>query len=897
MRLAMIGRRCVRGVSAASVAAVWLFARTLPAQQQQPTRLEVAIRSVAALDLEGKTAEARAGFQRLIDSLPTPLEKSQAQRGLAMSYAFEGDCANTVRYEQMVIAYWKTREAAEPQNAFFQEGEIANEAARVCIDAGDFDTAERLYRFGYERASLEPAPRTHERALAEFRLAHALGRLAARRGNAAEAKAQIAAARRALDSDTGVARQQERFFPYLLGYVAYYTNDFATAERELTRAIALRGNEHDPFLHALLAQAYEKLERYEEAQATWEKAYEYAGANNPPSAYARPLARQRLSVTLDYDRREEMIPTRDGVKLYTIIFTPKGAHGPLPVMFRRTPYGVGPLSIRAAAPTGSLYELANDNGGYIFAFQDIRGRHHSEGQFVMNRAPRLASAGPAAIDEGTDAFDTIDWLVKNVPNNNGKVGMFGVSYDGWTTAMALLEPHPALKAASPQASPADMFLGDDFHHNGAFRLAYGLEYAAMMETDKEQTPFQFDRYDTYDWYLNLGPLSNVNTRYLHGRIPTWNNFVSHPNYDAFWQQQAVWPYFAKSLSVPTLNVAGWWDQEDFYGPVAIYLSREKYDTANMNFLVVGPWRHGGWNVPEGDKLGNIDFGSPTARYFREKIQAPFFAHYLKDSGPFTQPEAITFEAGENVWKTWDAWPPRTNVSPRMLYFGPNGSLSFEKPTAQNASRTTVSQSDSYVSDPRHPVPYRRRPIEWTYDDRGSGWYTWLTEDQRFVDNRPDVLSYQTAPLTDDVEIAGDVLADLNIATSGSDLDVIVKLIDVYPDSMPDAKMGGYQFMVSNEVFRGRFRDGYTTPKAITPNQLTHFTYSLRTQSYRFKRGHRIMVQVQSTWFPLIDRNPQTFVPNIFEAKESDFQAATIRVSRAASTPSGVVLPVVTHIVP
>jgi putative CocE/NonD family hydrolase len=632
----------------------------------------------------------------------------------------------------------------------------------------------------------------------------------------------------------------------------------------------------------------------------------------PPLAAEIPAQFARPTEAADYEHKHVMIPMRDGVKLNTEIFIPKNATGPLPILYRRTPYGVNALSIRAANLTGSLYELGQD--GYVFAFQDIRGRHGSEGKFVMQRAPRCVqiprcARDDNAIDESTVAYDTIDWLIKNVPSNNGRVGMFGVSYDGWTTAMALLDPHPALKAASPQASPADMFLGDDFHHNGAFRLSYGFEYATMLETDKEQTPFQFDRYDTYDWYLKLGPLANVNKNVLKGKIPTWNDFVAHPNFDAFWKRQTIIPYLKNSPPVPTLNVAGWWDQEDFYGPVAIYLEREKYDTAHMNFLVVGPWRHGGWNVPKGDSLGNISFGSPTAQYFREKIQAPFFAYYLKGRGTLKQPEAITFEAGSNVWKTWESWPPKENVSPRMLYFADGGRLTFEKPaagsrepggpavSAPGSQLPAPGSFDTYVSDPAHPVPYRARPIQWTYDERGSGWYTWLTEDQRFVQTRPDVLSYETEPLKEDVEIAGDVLADLNINTTGTDLDVIVKLIDVYPDSMPVAKMGGYQFMVSNEVFRTRFRDSYETPKPLTPNANTNIKYSLRTQSYTFKKGHRIMVQMQSTWFPLIDRNPQTFVPNIFEATESDFRPATVRVSRSASKPSGVVLPVVTRIVP
>jgi putative CocE/NonD family hydrolase len=540
---------------------------------------------------------------------------------------------------------------------------------------------------------------------------------------------------------------------------------------------------------------------------------------------------QQPGVADQFDRQTVMITMRDGIRLNTEIFTPKNAATPLPIVFLRTPYGVGPGRINAAGPNGAYRELADD--GYIFAFQDIRGRYKSEGTFVMQRAPRPKGSGPQAIDEGTDAYDTIDWLVKNVANNNGRVGMLGVSYDGWTTAMSLLEPHPALKAASPQASPADMFLGDDFHHNGAFRLSYGFEYAAMMETNKESAPFKFDTYDTYDWYLKLGPLSNVNAKHLLGKIPTWNDFVAHPNFDDFWKQQTIITHITKAPTVPTLNVAGWWDQEDFFGPIAIYDALEKRDTAKLNFLVVGPWRHGGWNSAEGSRLGNIDFGSPTSRYYREKIQAPFFAYYLKGKGELKQPEAITFEAGENVWRTWDSWPPKgRGVQSRALYFSANGALSWQPQTADRSP----AQFDSYVSDPAKPVPYRARPIQWTYDPRGTGWRDWLTEDQRFVKDRPDVLTYQTEPLAEDVQIAGEVIANLFASTTGSDADWIVKLIDVYPEDVPaDPKMSGYHFMVSNEVFRARFRESFTNPKPLVPGQVTPIKYSLRTQSYRFKK--------------------------------------------------------------
>lgn len=582
-----------------------------------------------------------------------------------------------------------------------------------------------------------------------------------------------------------------------------------------------------------------------------------------------------------YDSKEVMIPMRDGVRLHTLIFTPKESTQAMPVILARTPYGIA-RSARTLA--GAYKEMADD--GYIFAFQDIRGRYGSEGTFVMQRPARDRS-DPRAIDEGTDTYDTIEWLLENVANHNGRVGMLGVSYGGWLTAMALIEPHPALRAASPQASPADMWLGDDFHHNGAFRLSYGFEYAARMETSKEQANFEFDRYDTYEWYLALGPLANVNARYLHGEIPTWNDFVAHPDYDEFWKRQTLVPHLT-SVRVPTLNVAGWWDQEDFFGPMRIYEALEQHDARGQNFLVVGPWNHGGWNSPEGRRLGAIDFGSPTAKYFREQIQAPWFAFLLKDRGKPDQPEARTFEAGANQWRSWNSWPPRSGTVARNLYFRENGKLSFEPPA--DSGRAAF---DEYVSDPAHPVPYRQRPIQATYFPGGSGWPVWLVEDQRFVDDRPDVLSWESDPLEEDVAIAGRITAHLFASTSGSDSDWIVKLIDVYPERYPqDWKLAGYQLMVANEVFRGRYRRSFERPEPIPPNEVLPYTIDLHTQNYRFRSGHRIMVQVQSTWFPLIDRNPQTFVPNIFEARAEDYRRATQRIYRSAKFPSRVSVPVV-----
>jgi hypothetical protein len=587
------------------------------------------------------------------------------------------------------------------------------------------------------------------------------------------------------------------------------------------------------------------------------------------------------AVEREFDIREVMIPMRDGVKLHTLVFVPKKQSEPLPIILSRTPYGIASSARRL---NGSYKELSDD--GYVFAFQDIRGKYGSEGAFVMLR-PRRDPGKAGSVDEATDAYDTVDWLLKNVPGNNGRVGMLGVSYDGWLTAMAMLEPHPALKAVSPQAPPADMWLGDDFFHNGAFRLSYGFEYSTRMETSRQQEPFEFDRYDTFDWYLALGPLSNINARHLHGKIPTWNDFAAHPAYDEFWKRQTLVPYLT-AVRVPVLNVAGWWDQEDFFGPLRIYEVLEQHDQRGLNFLVVGPWNHGGWNRSEGDTLGRIRFGSSTSRSFRENIQAPWFAYYLKDRGECPLTEAVTFEAGANDWRSWRGWPPKPLTSDRKLYLRSDGRLSFEAPP-----ETGETACDSYVSDPDHPVPYRHRPIEPTYFSGGSGWPTWLLEDQRFVDDRPDVLSWESDPLEADISIAGKIEAHLFASTTGSDSDWVVKLIDVYPEKMAgDPKMSGYQLMVANEVFRGRYRNSFERPEPIPPDEVILYTIDLHSQNYCFQKGHRIMVQVQSTWFPLIDRNPQTFVPNIFEAKQADFRPATQRIWRSAKFSSHVTVPVV-----
>jgi putative CocE/NonD family hydrolase len=584
------------------------------------------------------------------------------------------------------------------------------------------------------------------------------------------------------------------------------------------------------------------------------------------------------ATAITYSRQEVLILARDGVKLNTVIFTPENVNEPLPFIFLRTPYGVS----TKPSPEKNTYISDMANEGYIFVFQDIRGRYKSEGTFVMQR-PMRDKNDPAAIDESTDTYDTIEWLLKNVPGNNGKVGMLGISYDGWTTMMGAVDPHPALKAASEQATPSDMFIGDDFHHNGAFRLSYGFEYAYMTEHSKVSEQFPFDEYDTYEWYLELGPLCNVNKKYFKGQLPTWNDYVNHPNYDDFWQKQSM-VYRLSTPKVPLLHVAGWWDQEDYYGPLKAYEFLEKSDSTHLNFIAIGPWNHGGWSRGSGDRLGNIIFGQPTSETFRKAVQAPFFAFYLKGKGVNQVREAMTFQTGSNIWIGYNEWPPLKTTTIRNLYLNPDGRLSFD----QQYDKILF---DEYLSDPFHPVPYRTRPIEVTYGP-GSRWSTWLVEDQRFVHNRPDVMSWETEVLEKDLTVTGNLLADMFASTSGSDADWVVKLIDVYPETWPDKpEMGGYQLMIANDVFRGRFRNSYSAPAPVKPGEVNEYKVDLHAVNHVFKKGHRIMIQVQSSWFPIIDRNPQKYVPNIFEASEKDFIVAHQRIYRSQKYPSHIKLPV------
>ncbi len=578
-----------------------------------------------------------------------------------------------------------------------------------------------------------------------------------------------------------------------------------------------------------------------------------------------------------FQKLDVMIPMRDGARLHTEIFVPRNGQEALPILITRTPYGLRDDSKGFAVALGTAYsDFVKD--GYIFAFQDIRGRFKSEGTFVLLH-PLCGEKDRGCVDEATDANDTIDWLVKNVPNNNGRAGVLGVSYGGWLTVMALLGQDPHLKAVSPQASPIDMWLGDDYAHNGAFRQTYAFNYEAAMERSKELTPFHYDKYDQFEWFLALGPLSNVDKRYFFGKVPGWNEIVAHPNYDSYWKAESVFPDLARlnKLTIPTLNVAGWWDQEDFYGATTIYAELEKKDPDHLNYFAGGPWNHGGWDRPDGTKLGDIDFGSDTSGYFRAKIEAPWFAYWLKDKGSVqSATRAYTFQTGSNTWQTHEQWPPQQGVTKRKLYFHSDGKLSFDAPNESNSG------FDSYISDPRNPVPYLPRPI------RNSSWTTWLVQDQRFAANRPDVLDWQTEPLDRDVTVTGDVVAHLFASTSGTDSDWAVKLMDVYPQEYPsDPKMGGYELMIVDEIFRGRYRKSFEKPSAVTPGAIVEYTIDLHTTNHTFLKGHQIMIQMQSTWFPLYEANPQKFVPNMFLATDADVQKANQRVYRSARYPSSV----------
>ena len=574
-----------------------------------------------------------------------------------------------------------------------------------------------------------------------------------------------------------------------------------------------------------------------------------------------------------------MVPMRDGVRLHCVIFRPeKTAPGELlPILLNRTPYGAAQTDVQDL--NGEMPQLAAS--GYLFVFEDVRGRYGSEGTFVMNR-PLVAHNNPHDIDESTDAYDTVDWLVKNLTGNNGRVGIYGISYDGFLAAMAGIDPHPAVKAISPQAPMTDVWLGDDFFHNGAFRETYGFDYVQQMEAQKTDVRVE-SRQDTYDFFLAHTNFARAAAAAKMDKLPTARAFITQPAYTPFWQAMAVEPHLTQ-VAVPTLLVGGYWDQEDMWGTQAEYAALAPYDTDRRLFLVLGPWYHGSW-LGNGHaiqtKWGTLDAGHATGDDLRRNVEAPFFEKYLKDRPGFTLASVASFRTGANQWEFYGAWPPAAGVVPAKLYLESGKRLSLDPPVARTAHDAGIAAS--YVSDPGDPIPYRHRPIQSTYA-RDSQWYTWLAEDQRFATTRNDVAAFILPPLDHDLTISGDVGADLFASTTGSDADWVVKLIDVYPESAP-APDSGYQLMVASEIFRGRYRLSFEHPAPITPGEIDEYKWSLYAVDHTFLKGHSIMVEVQSTWFPLYDRNPQTFVPNIMIAPKDAYKAETMTIYSSPEHPS------------
>jgi uncharacterized protein len=629
-------------------------------------------------------------------------------------------------------------------------------------------------------------------------------------------------------------------------------------------------------------------------------------ATDPPSSpqypnYPSETPAQFKPVTSSYDyvERDVMIPMRDGVKLHTVILIPKGVtHAG--IVMTRTPYDAKELTHHMMSghlgPMLEGYDNATDvivEDHYIRVIQDIRGKYGSEGDYVMNR-PIHGPLNPTPVDDATDTYDTIDWLVKNVPESNGKVGTIGISYDGFEPLMSLVNPHPALKVAVPMNPMVDGWMGDDWFHHGAFRqqnMSYIYEQSATRDNAiKWWTSY----HDEYDLFMQAGSAGELGRQYGMEQLGFWNKVLAHPAYDSFWSEQAVDKVLAaQPLKVPTMLVHSLWDQEDIYGALAVYRAIKPKDTSgNMVKLVMGPWHHG-QEIEEGSSLGAIQFGSDTAKYFREHILRPYLAQYLKDGAPKADIAPVTaFQTGTNQWQRLSRWPLACDTGcatkSRPLYLQADSKLSFQAP-GSGASY------DEYTSDPAHPVPFRARPIQPIGYDNGLTWPQWLVDDQREASGRTDVVTYVSDVLTQPLTIAGAPVVNLVASTSGTDSDWVVKLIDVYPDQVAEQpEMGGYQLAVAMDIFRGRYREGFDNPKPLTANQPLAYRFELPNANHVFLPGHRVMVQVQSSWFPLYDRNPQTYVPNIFWAKPADYQKATQRIYHSADQASYISLPVISN---
>lgn len=591
---------------------------------------------------------------------------------------------------------------------------------------------------------------------------------------------------------------------------------------------------------------------------------------------ATGAAQDPSAVKAGYAKTEYQIPMRDGTRLFTAVYAPRDTTRRYPIMLTRTPYGVGPYGAdafpRAVGPSRRFAEE-----GFIFVYQDVRGRFMSEGDFA-HMTPWKGMAGAGAADESTDTYDTIDWLVARIPRNNGRVGIWGISYPGFFAAAAMVNAHPALKAVSPQAPQADWFMGDDVHHHGAFLLASAFNFfttsglARPVRTTERPRPFDFGTEDGYAFFLRMGPLSNADRLYLKGAAPFWNDMMAHGTSDAFWEARRVTPHL-RNVTPAVLTVGGWYDANNLHGALRVYESVAQQSPTTPNRIVVGPWSHGQWSRGNGDALGELRFGASTGEFFRDSIELPFFTYYLKSHGSLALPHATMFETGSNRWRAFDAWPPK-RATTRSLYLRASAKLSFEPPS--DVERPGF---DEYMSDPARPVPF----LSGLGNDMEPDY---MARDQRFAATRPDVLVYESAPLTEDVTIAGSVRPTLFVSTSGTDSDWIVKLIDVHPEGAPrDHPMGaatsGFQQLVRGDVMRGKFRNSYARPEPFVPGKVAKVEFGTDDVLHTFKKGHRMMVHIQSSWFPLVDRNPQTFV-DIYRAVPSDFKKAMQRVYRGGA---------------
>ncbi len=609
----------------------------------------------------------------------------------------------------------------------------------------------------------------------------------------------------------------------------------------------------------------------------------------------------REYIKANYTKDEFLVPMRDGVRLFTSIYTPKSRTEQFPIVINRTPYTVAPYGIdNYRLNLGPSEKFARE--GFIFVYQDVRGKGRSEGKFVHVRPHNPNKQSPKDTDESSDTYDTVDWLLKHVPNNNGKAGIYGISYPGFYAANGAIDAHPAMKASSPQAPVSEWFIGDDFRHNGAFFLAHAFRFFSGFGQDVRPTgeagsqsviPFQYGTPDGYEFYLKTGPLQNFDEKFFHGKIEFWKELIENDTYSPYWQARNIRQYM-KSVKPAIMAVGGWFDAENLFGALRIYSSAEKQSTAAQNMLVMGPWVHGGWARGDGDHLGPVPFNSKTSEFYRDNIEFPFFLFHLKGKGEATLPEAYVFETGRNEWHKHDEWPPK-EAKTKAFYLSAGGRLTPEAPAESTAA------FDEYVSDPDKPVPFMS-------DIQQNMAATYMVEDQRFASSRTDVLVYQTEPLENDLRVAGPLKVTLHVSTSGTDSDWVVKLIDVYPPDFPDAdppalvpgqtrtpadrvvKMGGYQQLVRGEPFRGKFRRSFENPEPFTPGKVEKIEFELPDIYHAFRRGHRLMVHVQSSWFPLVDRNPQKFL-KISEARAEDFQKATQRVYRSGQHASSVSLPV------